>query len=751
MKTITKKLGITTGHGLFRMQDRNERILLSALYVWFNFTLKQIRRSLTEKFAKDITSELTDWEFIEEQGQEILRPAALKIMQSSGDKAYKLFQVQGAFDVLNPSAVEAADKVVGHLVRDVTQNTKEGIRSYIKTGIKEGKAMDKIARELRPIVGLTERQVESVANYRRLLEDKEFPSKQINSKVASYTNKTHRRRMQTIARTETARAQNVGYAVGLEDLGVEQLEFAVHPDEKTCEVCYSLDKKRYKVGEASAVIPVHPNCRCAMLPVVADREVCEFSKSIRKAGRGCIPIDDLPKEQIDDLLKRLEASKDPAEGRKLRRSLRKLGHKGGLKPGQPSVSVTPRVKPTKPVVPKIKPKPTKGVKAQRQWENSLTAKDKEEIWYWGKGSHAEVHAAELKMSRFIPPGRSMKDARIYQKKFYKILEDAPPTKLKVFRGSAFNEFEFARKDYVAGKIVKFKTTTSSTSSETIAKKFMRSHPKKDLMNREVRYLFEIDAKTAVDFRGISTFKIEKELILRRGTQYSVEKVIQEKGYTRVLLKEVVGKPKPPMLVARPKMKPHKLNEPNWGQQKKWEASLSREEKKAISGWGRGMDEFWELRYSLVNKKLPLEADVIDELSPEALKKLISAFRSMISKSPLYKGETWRAMGFSSKKALKKKFVRGKKVTFKFTSSSTRTKDVAGGFMEWAQMEGELPVLLKVQSKTGTYLGKLSYQNQEEVLLHAGSKYKVKSIKLMKDVSEFAEFEGTYHQVVIVEI
>lgn len=338
---------------------RAERVYRVSLQRWMDFVVRQVRKDLTEKFIKDITTELTDWEYIEQQGEEVLKPATLSVMQTGGNAAYKLFQVQGAFDILNVNAVKAAEKSTVKLVKEVTAKTREGIRHYISTGIKEGKSMRTIARELKPIVGLTRNQTESIINYRARLEEE--AAENIDKRVMSYTNKTQRRRLETIARTETARAQTMGYAIGLQDIGIEEVEFQVHPDERTCPICSGKDGDRYSVEDGEGVIPVHPSCRCVLLPVIDDIPTCQLQKSLEK--RRCVPPGSLHDTQVDSLLKKLERSKDPDEKRKIRRALRKLGHKGGLT-GRPSVKPAPRVKPTKPVVPRKKPKPVGPIPGQ---------------------------------------------------------------------------------------------------------------------------------------------------------------------------------------------------------------------------------------------------------------------------------------------------------------------------------------------------------------------------------------------------
>ena len=303
---------------LSRLAVRNERIMLIALRSWFYFINKQIRRDLGTKYAKSVTSELTDWEFIEEEGKDIIQPASIKIIQSGGDKAYKMFRVSGTFSVLNVKAVQAADKFTAKLVREVNEGTKAGIRSYISSGIKDGKSMPKIARELRPLIGLTKNQTESIMNYRKLLEDKgKFPKltqTDINRKVQRYADKTHRRRAATIARTETARAQNIGYVQGLQEVGVEQVEFSASPG--ACEICEIKNGDIYSVQEADIIIPVHPNCRCAPLPVLAG-----------KTAETASDVADSKSNHVEVLQESLRRDMNPTSRKRTKKQIHRLGGK----------------------------------------------------------------------------------------------------------------------------------------------------------------------------------------------------------------------------------------------------------------------------------------------------------------------------------------------------------------------------------------------------------------------------------------
>lgn len=530
---------------LSRSIERSEGIFVVALQVWMDFAHKQIRRDLTEKYIKkDVTTELTDWEFIEEQGNEILKPATLKIMQRGGGQAYRILQAQVAFDVLNLNAVKAAGKLTANLVRGVTQNTKEGIRSHIKAGVKAGKSMNKIARELKPLVGLTKTQTESIVNYRSWLKEKrpDLSAAQVDKRVMSYTNKTHRRRMQTIARTETARAQSIGYAVGLEDLGIEQVEFQIHPDDKTCPDCLGLDGEKYKVGEGGGIIPVHPNCRCCLLPVIADKPTCRLVKMVKQIQKiDCIPPNSLHDKQIEDLLKRLEAPKTPVEGRKIRRALRRLGHKGGLG-GKPPVTTSPAVKPTVPTVPKPKIKPAKPREIIPTEANGkvITPVDERLVARYTSLDHMEVVQAQL--GKPMPAGSMYTRAEALKiaKQTEDILLKLPGWEGQSFRGLKFGstkeQASFLRNFKVGGDY-NFKAFQSATSDLNVAKSFMR----RQAADKSV--LLHIEGRAGRSVMHLSRNKAEKEILFMKNSRFSVTKI---KG-NNVYLKEIVGKPAIPKL------------------------------------------------------------------------------------------------------------------------------------------------------------------------------------------------------------
>lgn len=83
-------------------------------------------------------------------------------------------------------------------------------------------------------------------------------------------------RARMLARTETIAAHAEATLNTYEEAEVQGVEivgeFATAGDNAVCPECKDLEGEEYTIEEARGVIPVHPNCRCAWLPVVTNPE-----------------------------------------------------------------------------------------------------------------------------------------------------------------------------------------------------------------------------------------------------------------------------------------------------------------------------------------------------------------------------------------------------------------------------------------------------------------------------------------------
>lgn len=70
-----------------------------------------------------------------------------------------------------------------------------------------------------------------------------------------------------LVRTEMAHIQTQAAQQRYSDYGIKEVQVWADKDERRCEVCGKLHKKKYPIG-AKMPIPAHPRCRCSIIPVV---------------------------------------------------------------------------------------------------------------------------------------------------------------------------------------------------------------------------------------------------------------------------------------------------------------------------------------------------------------------------------------------------------------------------------------------------------------------------------------------------
>jgi SPP1 gp7 family putative phage head morphogenesis protein len=78
--------------------------------------------------------------------------------------------------------------------------------------------------------------------------------------------------------TETVAIQTEAAAQRYKDYGIEEYSFKTSPSEGRCSECKELDGKRFKFSEKQTgknAPPIHPNCKCQILPTFSDAAVEE--------------------------------------------------------------------------------------------------------------------------------------------------------------------------------------------------------------------------------------------------------------------------------------------------------------------------------------------------------------------------------------------------------------------------------------------------------------------------------------------
>lgn len=201
-----------------------------------------------------------------------------KVFEQSGEVTSAHFELR--FDLLNPKTLAAAKEHAASFVVETTQETQQAIRQVIGRAFAEGIAPKDLARLIRPMIGLTERQAQAVVNYRQDLLAGEASVESAAASAAKYADKLLRRRAETIARTEVIDASAEGQLAawidaadkGLLDISQTSREWIVTDDDRLCPRCLAMDGQKVSL-DAPFVTPeggaidgptLHPNCRCTV-------------------------------------------------------------------------------------------------------------------------------------------------------------------------------------------------------------------------------------------------------------------------------------------------------------------------------------------------------------------------------------------------------------------------------------------------------------------------------------------------------
>ena len=268
-----------------RLIRQGERKLLPLIREWIDDSIKAMQTGLPNmkgKTAAQKTKSITDWDAINANGIVILKPTILELLGEGGKTVVERKIIkQERFDVIGLEAVKWATEHTAALVTEITDETIKAIRAYIVKGIDAGKSVQKIARELRPLVGLTEKQIIAVANFHEMLilDRPEWTVARQNQSAEVYARRLHRKRATMIARTETASALSEGQRQGYSQMGVTHLERVEDPATEDDD-CADNNGRIYTLAEAQGVLPAHPNCLLGNSLILPRGRITSVSKRL---------------------------------------------------------------------------------------------------------------------------------------------------------------------------------------------------------------------------------------------------------------------------------------------------------------------------------------------------------------------------------------------------------------------------------------------------------------------------------------
>lgn len=178
---------------------------------------------------------------------------------------------------LDPVARKAAEEMWRNEARaqaktfavNLTGTELQKVGSTIAQGMVDGKGPRDIARRLEMVKGLDDARAKKLLSYADSLTSQGLKPEEIERRVARLHDQLLRDRRETIARTETAHAQEEARRQAALARGATHKTWIVTSDERTCDICPGNGAvgaipiaQTFPSGDDRP--PQHPNCRCAL-------------------------------------------------------------------------------------------------------------------------------------------------------------------------------------------------------------------------------------------------------------------------------------------------------------------------------------------------------------------------------------------------------------------------------------------------------------------------------------------------------
>ena len=168
----------------------------------------------------------------------------------------------------------------GELITQISDESRKAIMNLILRGQSLRMAPRDIAKEVRPLIGLTDRQIRANQNYREKIFQ-QLQSRGLNEQKAAaradklalkYAGKQHRYRAETIVLTENAFAYNRGkhmqisQAIADGHMGRCAMIWRTAGTNRVCSRCLALKDTivGYTDEVGVTIPPLHPRCRCSI-------------------------------------------------------------------------------------------------------------------------------------------------------------------------------------------------------------------------------------------------------------------------------------------------------------------------------------------------------------------------------------------------------------------------------------------------------------------------------------------------------
>jgi len=231
----------------------------------------------------------------------LIETVSRKAIGGVGDVTAAGFGLDFALD--NPAVVRWVEGNAGKLITGITSETQKAVVSIVRNGFVEGVPPRAMARQIRRVVGLSERDAGAVDRFwRKLVADRDdvpFADRQANR----MRDRLLRNRAETIARTETIRAASQGQLEAWKQAADEGLinpettrrVWIATEDSRLCPICAVLDGKTVGFTESFDATQQATGFDIVAAPEVAGTP----QKDIKVTGTKPRPAAKSPQAQAD--------------------------------------------------------------------------------------------------------------------------------------------------------------------------------------------------------------------------------------------------------------------------------------------------------------------------------------------------------------------------------------------------------------------------------------------------------------------
>lgn len=261
------------------------RWLAREVQSWGEFSYAELENLIMSGGLNDLIDWQSRWA---EVVNETFTPAWLAAISAAAKKATKgkIILDDSDIDVKNWLKTRG-----GELITVLSEESKKAVAMVILRGQAEKVLPKKIAQQIRPLIGLNERQAQANMTYRQRVYQNllasGLPPVTAEARAAKaalrYAGKQHRERADMIVNTELAFAYNRGADIGIKRaikdgfMGRCEMVWTTAGTNRVCQRCLALKDKVVGHTDEDGVTlpPLHPRCRCAIMY----REVSEKNNS----------------------------------------------------------------------------------------------------------------------------------------------------------------------------------------------------------------------------------------------------------------------------------------------------------------------------------------------------------------------------------------------------------------------------------------------------------------------------------------